>query len=53
MDLGQKTLADYLRQRGYRTGIVGKWHLGRGENYYPTRRGFEYFYGFIGGDTSQ
>ena len=39
--LGTKTLADELKNVGYRTGIVGKWHL-QGE---PNNRGFDYFFG--------
>ncbi len=41
------TLADRLRQAGYRTGLVGKWHLGGAEAYHPQRRGFDEFYGFL------
>src|SRR5918999_309837 len=44
LDLAQKTLADRLKAAGYKTGIVGKWHLGNGEKYHPLSRGFdEYF----------
>jgi hypothetical protein len=39
-----------LRAAGYFTAIVGKWHLGAEQIWYwPTRRGFDYFYGFAGG----
>jgi uncharacterized sulfatase len=38
-----------LREAGYRTGLVGKWHLGFKPEFHPTRYGFEYFAGFIGG----
>jgi choline-sulfatase len=31
-----------LRAAGYRTGIVGKWHLGRKPEFLPARRGYEY-----------
>jgi arylsulfatase A-like enzyme len=44
-----KTLADRLSEAGYRTGMVGKWHLGEGEGYKPMERGFDEFYGFLGG----
>ena len=40
------TLADKLRQLGYATHIVGKWHVGfYKREYMPTRRGFDSHYG--------
>lgn len=39
------TIADMLRARGYSTAMVGKWHLGNRLPYWPTRQGFESFYG--------
>jgi arylsulfatase A-like enzyme len=42
------TLPESLKARGYRTGIMGKWHLGG----YPDQRGFDYFYGILGGASS-
>ena len=45
----RKTLATYLNESGYRTGIVGKWQLGAAPSFHPLNRGFDYFYGFIGG----
>ena len=40
-------MAESLRERGYRTGAVGKWHLGIGEGgrLLPTGHGFDSFYG--------
>jgi len=38
-----------LKARGYSTGLVGKWHLGDHAQFHPTRQGFNYFYGFLGG----
>ena len=52
MDLKQVTLADALKDRGYRTGIIGKWHLGNADRFYPNLRGFEYFYGLREGSRS-
>ncbi|MCP5117541.1 MAG: sulfatase-like hydrolase/transferase [bacterium] len=43
----EKTLADLLRAAGYRTGLVGKWHLGATKPRHPLSRGFEEFYGFL------
>lgn len=45
----ERTLADHLKHNGYRTGAVGKWHLGYNENHYPTNRGFDYFCGIRAG----
>ena len=32
---------------GYRTAVVGKWHLGYGDLQHPNNRGFDSFYGFL------
>ena len=45
----EKTVATRLRDAGYRTGMVGKWHLGAASPFHPLRRGFDFFYGFLGG----
>jgi arylsulfatase A len=39
------TLAELLRERGYRTALVGKWHLGDRPEFNPTRHGFDSFLG--------
>jgi arylsulfatase A-like enzyme len=51
LPVGQLTLGDRLRAMGYHTGIIGKWHLGEDPAYYPTKRGFDEFYGFLAGET--
>lgn len=43
------TLADRLRSAGYATAAVGKWHLGADAGYTPLDRGFDQFFGFLGG----
>ena len=48
LPLGEITLADLLKRRGYATGIFGKWHLGIQPAYHPLKRGFDEFYGFLG-----
>jgi arylsulfatase A-like enzyme len=49
LPLTETTLADRLKAAGYATGLVGKWHLGEGSRYQPQRRGFDEFFGFLGG----
>ena len=43
------TIAAVLKQNGYATAHVGKWHLGAGEKSHPNNNGFDYFYGFLSG----
>src|SRR5688572_27592173 len=43
---GSPTFARILRDAGYVTGIVGKWHLGKETEFWPTLRGFDYWAGF-------
>jgi uncharacterized sulfatase len=40
-------LPEVLGRRGYRTGLVGKWHLGGAPGYLPNDRGFDAFYGAL------
>jgi arylsulfatase A-like enzyme len=50
LKLEERTLAQALREAGYETAIVGKWHLGAfEEGYRPTNRGFDHQYGLWGG----
>ena len=39
------TLAEALRNAGYATACIGKWHLGHATHQWPTANGFDYFYG--------
>ena len=48
----EQTLAERLKSAGYRTGMVGKWHLGFKDGLQPHQRGFEDHYGFLGGSRS-
>jgi arylsulfatase A-like enzyme len=47
--LTETTLADALGKVGYHSGIIGKWHLGCNPALHPLKRGFNEFYGFLGG----
>ena len=49
LPLEETTLATRLKEAGYTTGIVGKWHLGYNEPFRPQKRGFDEFFGFLGG----
>ncbi len=52
MPVSETTIADRLRSAGYATGIVGKWHLGAPPEMRPMKRGFDEFFGFLGGAHS-
>jgi arylsulfatase A-like enzyme len=49
LPLAAKTLPARLRAAGYTTGMVGKWHLGDTAGFTPVDRGFDEFFGFVGG----
>ena len=48
----ETTIADRLKAAGYATGLVGKWHLGSDNSMHPQQRGFDEFFGFLGGAHS-
>lgn len=48
---GETSLAAGLRSTGYRTGHVGKWHLGSAAHSRPAAQGFDEFFGFLSGWT--
>ena len=43
----ETTLAEMLKTRGYATKCIGKWHLGHLPEYYPTRHGFDQYFGIL------
>ncbi|MCD6051545.1 MAG: N-acetylgalactosamine-6-sulfatase [Verrucomicrobia bacterium] len=47
LPLTERAMAEHLKAAGYRTGLVGKWHLGGVEKFHPQKRGFDEFYGFL------
>lgn len=57
LDPESTTFAEVLQDAGYKTGLVGKWHLGdwtqtEDNRFHPTNHGFDYFMGLTGGGTS-
>lgn len=46
----QVTFAELLKQAGYATGMVGKWHLGYRPEYNPVQQGFDFFRGYVSGN---
>jgi hypothetical protein len=56
-----ETMAEVLKNYGYRTSAFGKWHNTPADQtteagpftYWPTGYGFEHFYGFLASETSQ
>jgi arylsulfatase A-like enzyme len=50
LPLAERTLPQALKEAGYVTAIVGKWHLGHFQrDYLPTKRGFDHQYGHYNG----
>jgi arylsulfatase A-like enzyme len=49
LPLSETTIASRLKAAGYATGLVGKWHLGAEDKFHPQNRGFDEFFGFLGG----
>lgn len=49
LPLSEETLADVLGKANYKSLAIGKWHLGAHESLHPLKRGFNDFYGFLGG----
>ena len=44
------TFAEALKQKGYATALMGKWHLGYDATFNPTYQGFDQFFGFVSGN---
>lgn len=49
IDTNEEFISKSLQNAGYYTGAIGKWHLGEQPQYHPNQRGFNEFYGFLGG----
>lgn len=49
VDLTETFGVKRLQKMGYKTGLIGKWHLGYPDGYQPNQRGFDWFYGLLQG----
>ena len=47
LPMNETTIAEYLLEAGYYSGIIGKWHQGGTAKYHPFRQGFDEFFGFL------
>jgi arylsulfatase A-like enzyme len=50
LNRGEVVIASVLRDRGYATGIAGKWHLGWDKEEMPVHHGFDFYYGVPAGE---
>ncbi len=51
LPLEESTFAELLKDKGYRTALFGKWHLGYNQKFNPVHRGFDEFAGFVAGNV--
>lgn len=49
VDMRELLLPQLLKDAGYATAVIGKWHLGYNEKYHPNHRGVDHFFGFLAG----
>ena len=49
IDPSETLFPQRLQKVGYTTGAIGKWHLGASPPFHPNKRGFDHFFGFLGG----
>ncbi len=56
LDTSSITFAEVLKKEGYKTALIGKWHVGEwsdtDKKFHPTNHGFDYFMGLKGGGVS-
>ena len=52
LPVGLKTIADRLKPHGYKSGLIGKWHLGTFPSSTRWNEAFDDFWGFLGGGHS-
>lgn len=51
LPLSEVILPQILKPAGYACGAIGKWHLGNAPELYPTSRGFDEYFGFLGASS--
>jgi len=51
LDTSTITIAELMRQKGYATGLIGKWHLGYHPKFNPVNHGFDEFRGYLSGNV--
>ena len=49
LPISEFTMADLFKTKDYKTGVIGKWHLGAHESLRPNKRGFDEFFGHLTG----
>lgn len=49
IDVNETLMSTVLQEAGYFTGAIGKWHMGIKPQFHPNTRGFDDYYGFLGG----
>lgn len=49
LDVNETLFPERMQKKGYKTAVIGKWHLGTSPEFHPNNRGFDYFFGFLGG----
>lgn len=47
--LSEKMISEALKEQGYRTAAIGKWHVGDHPDLHPNNQGFDHWFGFSGG----
>lgn len=50
--VSEASIAQVMKSAGYATAMVGKWHIGQAGGFHPLDRGFDSFFGFLGGAAS-
>lgn len=51
--MSERNFGELFKAAGYRTAVIGKWHLGHGEEFLPQNRGFDYSFVFYGNTSLQ